>query len=156
MKKITIKRIIICIVSIIVIFIIGYSYVKSIIAGEEKCFNWLQDNKTLTTNGIVTTPLITYELLSNDYKSLFSEEEFNNVSTGEEIYDLYTKVNSIKNVVKLKKSDLCITGWKNYLSGELHTEHGNYHVDYNIWFRIRPFTSDIEIIKWTIDMQELD
>lgn len=155
MKKQKISKIITVIILGVLIYIIGYSYIESILVGEEKCLQWLHNHKCLTVDGVVTMPMIEYELLSSNYKSLFTEDEYNNISTTDDIYNLFIKVNTIKDEIKLKKDDLYITGWRNDLSGELHTKYGNYYVEYNIWFRVQPFTSDIKIVKWTIDMKEL-
>ncbi len=61
----------------------------------------------------------------------------------------------VSKCIQTKKDDLCITNENNSLEGKLYTTHGDYYVKYNIWLRVQPFTSDIKIIKWTIDMKDI-
>ena len=89
-----------------------------------------------------------------EYKALFTKEEYEGVSTDDEFYELITKVNSIS--PKVRKSDIFITGWRNYLSANLYTSHGTYRIDYGIWMRPNYLTGSYKISKWDVTVNELD
>ena len=133
------------------------AYTNSISTGDKKCFNWLREHECFPDypNDEITTAFVEYDILSDDYKAVFSADELKHASSGDELYNIYAKANMVSKSVQTKKDDLCITDEKNSLEGKLYTTHGDYYVKYNIWLRVQPFTSNIRIVKWTIDMNEL-
>lgn len=153
----TIKFVIIpCFILLCVLSLIAYC-VAYVLVGEEKCLSWIDYNKTLIASDNITTLLpIKYDMLSSDYKKLFSKEEFESADSGEDIYNIYLKVNSLSSQVALKNGDIATDGYKNHLNGILQANGTTYGIDYHIFLRARHLSFEPEIVKWYIDIEEIE
>ncbi len=144
-----------CVALLISSVLVGYCYCY-ILIGEKNCLSWIDENKALITYDNITTLLpIKYEMLSSDYKELFSKEEFNNANNEADIYNIYLKINSIGSQVNTKNGDIATDGYKNYLNGILHANGTKYKIQYHIFLRAKHLSFEPEITKWIIDIEEV-
>ena len=145
-----------CIIAMLFLVIAWLFIGMRVASVDGKCLDWLETHKALFRDDDYRAyyGLIEYDLLSDEYKALFTKEEYEGVSTDDEFYELITKVNSIS--PKVRKSDIFITGWRNYLSANLYTSHGTYRIDYDIWMRPNYLTGSYKISKWDVTVNELD
>jgi hypothetical protein len=117
---------------------------------------WIDKNKEIAnSDNIISFFPVDYEMLSPDYKRLFSEEEFNNISAGEDIYETFLKINSLSPLLIDTEGDISTDGWKNHLYGTLHANNKSYQIQYHILLRAKHFSFKPEIVLWTIDINEL-
>lgn len=127
------------------------------VIGDNKCLSWIAYNNTLYTFENITTLLpIKYDMLSSDYKQLFSKEEFDNVNNGNDIYNIYLKINSLSSQVSLQEGDIATDGYKNHLNGILRANGDVYEIKYHIFLRAKHLSFEPEIVKWYIDIEEVD
>lgn len=132
-----------------------YCYQYTLI-GEENCLLWIGKNKALIDYDDINSFLpIKYEMLSSDYKKLFSKDEFDNANNGTDIYNIYLKINSVASQVNTKNGDISTDGYKNYLNGILYANGTKYKIRYHIILRAKHLSFEPEIIKWCIDIEEL-
>ena len=58
--------------------------------------------------------------------------------------------------VSLKNGDIAVDGYKNHLNGVLHANGTAYKVEYHIFLRTKHWSFEPEIVKWYIDIDEID
>lgn len=95
--KIKLKTILSIILLMSLIFS-GYCY-QYILTGEKNCLSWIDENKALITyDNITTLSPIKYEMLSSDYKKLFSKKEFDSVNNGTDSYNISIKLYEVTTI----------------------------------------------------------
>lgn len=134
----------------------AYIYIANYISrGDKNCLSWIDENKVLVNADNINSFLpVKYEMLSSDYKEILSEEEFNNISTGDDIYKAYLRINSLSSKLGDIEGDVTTDGWKNHLYGTLYANKKTYHIQYHLTLRTKHFSFKPEIILWTIDIEE--
>lgn len=144
-----------CIILFIGLTFVVYCYCY-ILIGEENCLLWIDENKSLDNcDDITSLRPIKYEMLSSDYKKLFSKDEFDNATNGIDIYNIYLKINSIASQVNTKSGDISTDGYKNYLNGIVFSNGTKYKIEYHIILRAKHLSFEPEIVKWTVDIKEV-
>lgn len=144
-----------CVVLLCILSLIAYC-IAYVLVGEANCLSWIDYNKTLNTSDNITTLLpIRYDMLSSDYKKLFSKDEFESADNGNDVYNIYLKVNSLSSQVSLKNGDIATDGYKNHLNGILYANGTVYEIKYHIFLRAKHLSFEPEIVKWYITIDEL-
>ena len=97
------------------------------------------------------TDCITYSMLSDELKSVISEEEFNDRSD-EGKYIMYLKLEALE-LEKCRKNDLSTDWWKTPPCDLVTIDGTKYFVEYRIDFRVN--FNQIEVINFVTHLSEL-
>ena len=154
MKEPTIKKTRFVLIMTLVLVVLAFFawFFRCIIAGQE-CMNWVAYmSESMFAKEIHDLSFMDYDMLSDKYKAIISEEEFYLLNS-ETMIDFFNKVNEVPYD---KDSAGVRDGFKKGARSKIKTSKGIYVVEFEFLTRPDYFTFKPSIRHWEIEIYESD